>query len=304
MPYITKIYQEEKHPMKTSQYNSSTFPELFISVNKNRMKHYVQNQKVVTYLKPGTEFELEFNNNTNSCWLAKISINGKSISDSGLVLSPNDHVYLERYLDSSKKFKCDTFSIDDVEETRAALQQNGEIVVQFFKETIPLPTTYVYPWPTYPWPVNPWPSDRRQRRGTPWWGPGDDVVYTTCDSNGIKSGTYNNMSMRSAQSKSEVNENFAEASLYRCATLDVGSTKPQSIETTRVEEGGHSNQNFSTVYKQWEQVAFSIKIIQILPLSRKDITAKEINSFRQYCGGCGVKVSSKDIYCYKCGEKL
>jgi hypothetical protein len=284
--------------MKISQTNNVKFPELFISVNRNRIKHYVQDQKIVTYLKPGTEFELEFNNKTDSCWLAKILINDKPISDSGLVLSPGEHTYLERYLDSPKKFKADIYSVDDVAETQTALQQNGKIVVQFFKEIVPTTTTWIYR--PHPWPYSP-----VRRQSTPWWGT-HEITYTSggsVDSDTLKMRTRS--TKMSAQSKG-INESFApDTSVMYCASVDIGNmSSPKTVETARVEEGSHSNQNFNTVYKQWELFPSFAKVIQILPISRKDITSQEINTVRQYCGDCGVKISNKDNYCYKCGAKL
>lgn len=270
--------------MKTSMLSNAKYPDYFISVNKNRIKHYVQGQKIVAFLKSGNEFEMEFSNKTNFTWLAKISINGKEISSSGLVLCPGEHVYLDRYFDSPKKFKFETFEIDDVPETQKALEQNGEIVVQFFKEAIPqitITNTYIPPRRIHPW----------------WWDTREyyssDITYCATMDAGTKTRSVGT-SMKSAGA--------APMSVNCCQQLN--DAAPKSIETGRVGEGNHSNQSFSTVYKNWEVLPSLIRTIQILPASRKDVTSQEISSVRRYCGECGVKVNPKDNYCYKCGEKL
>jgi len=54
-------------------------------------------------LNDGDEFEIElFNPKTNPV-LAKISINGKRISERGIILNPGQRVFLERFLDSPEK---------------------------------------------------------------------------------------------------------------------------------------------------------------------------------------------------------
>jgi hypothetical protein len=76
-----------------------------ITSNKNRIKQYESS----VYLKDGQQFELEIFNPHQFKVLAKISINGKEISQAGLVIRPGQRIYLERYLDIAKKFKFETY---------------------------------------------------------------------------------------------------------------------------------------------------------------------------------------------------
>ena len=65
-----------------------TYPHAHISINRNRVKKY---NDTTIYMVNGTEFEIELDNNTQETWLAKITLNDKLISTSGLVLRPGEH---------------------------------------------------------------------------------------------------------------------------------------------------------------------------------------------------------------------
>ena len=70
----------------------------------NKGRRNVKEGKFV-YLQNGQEFEIELYNPTSEVVMAKIEMNGKSISSSGIVLRPGERVFLERFLDNSNKFK-------------------------------------------------------------------------------------------------------------------------------------------------------------------------------------------------------
>ena len=105
-------------------------PTAFITVRKQRQK---QNGKNV-YLHDRTEFEIELYNPTTDSILAKININNKPISDSGIVLKPGQRVFLERYLDIDRKFLFETYNVSDTETNRRAIEDNGLVKVNFFKK--------------------------------------------------------------------------------------------------------------------------------------------------------------------------
>ena len=60
--------------------------------------------------------------------------NGKEISQAGLVIRPGQRIYLERYLDIAKKFKFETYEVEDSNESKEAIAKNGEVKVEFFYE--------------------------------------------------------------------------------------------------------------------------------------------------------------------------
>lgn len=119
--------------VQTDPYLGKT-PKMHITINRNRVKVY-DGDKV--YLKPDTDFELEFNNPAHGRLLVKIWMNNKLISDSGLILDKNSSNYLERYIDSDRKFNFKTFMVDDVEATEKQRERNGKIRVEFYKERQP-----------------------------------------------------------------------------------------------------------------------------------------------------------------------
>ena len=83
-------------------YPDYTRPEADISINNNRLRKYNGNH---IYLDNGSEFQIELTNKSTLTYLAKIKLNGNYIGDGGIVLRPGEHEYLERYLDTNKKFK-------------------------------------------------------------------------------------------------------------------------------------------------------------------------------------------------------
>jgi hypothetical protein len=80
----------------------------------------------------GTEFEIELDNNTQETWLAKIKFNNKLISNSGLVLRPGEHHFIERFLDENRKFLFETYEVH--KGRKKAISNNGQVEIEFFKE--------------------------------------------------------------------------------------------------------------------------------------------------------------------------
>lgn len=119
--------------MYQQNYNfGSAEPSAFITVRKQRQK---QNGKNV-YLHDRTEFEIELHNPTNESILAKISLNGNRISNSGVVLKPGQRVFLERYLDEDRKFLFETYEVSDSKTNQRAIENNGLVTVEFFNKMV------------------------------------------------------------------------------------------------------------------------------------------------------------------------
>ena len=107
-----------------------------ITKNRNRAKIYGDS----IYLKDGENFEIELFNPSTVRVLAKITINGKQISSSGIVLKPGERVYLERFIDSNNKFVFDTYDVEKSNEALNAIVDNGLIKVEFFEENFSGPS--------------------------------------------------------------------------------------------------------------------------------------------------------------------
>jgi predicted RNA-binding Zn-ribbon protein involved in translation (DUF1610 family) len=235
-------------------------PTAFITVRKQRQK---QNGKNL-YLHNSTEFEIELYNPTTDSILAKININNKPISDSGIVLKPGQRVFLERYLDIDRKFLFETYNVSDTETNRIAIEDNGLVTINFFKKKV----------------------------GDPFTG------YVTLGSNlylnntgGFYTGTsfYNgggSLSLTSGNGLTLINSS---------------NTSNTTIETGRVEIGDKSNQEFDTSYEFFEPYSSWTREWKILPFSQKDKTAKDLI---RKCSKCDTKLKDTFKFCPQCGSQI
>lgn len=216
-------------------------PSAFITVRKQRQK---QNGKNV-YLHDRTEFEIELHNPTNDSILAKISLNGNRISNSGVVLKPGERVFLERYLDEDRKFLFETYEVSDNKTNQRAIENNGLVIVEFFNKM--LFTNY-----------------------------GHLGGYTYLNNQllyGSGSGIVNGNPTI-----------FNTTGLGNSNIIGNTSTSDAKIETGRVEKGDKSDQEFGTSYEMFNTNVSWIKEWKILPFSAKDITTKDLVKRCGGCG--------------------
>jgi len=239
-------------------------PEVHITVKKSRLKLY-ENRNY--YLKDKSNFEIELFNPTSQKVLAKIWLNDKLISASGIVLRAHERVYLERFIDEPKKFQFNTFEVDDVKETKDARERNGLVKVQFFSE-------FHSNWIT---------------TSTPTVLYGNGTTFTTNTSN-----PYTIIGTTSTSTLTTAN--------YINTSAANTSAGPNITETGRVNEGGKSDQDLKSVDGKFSDFSFVGYEFQILPESLKAVTVGDI---RQYCHECGTRIrKSSWKYCPNCGEEL
>lgn len=239
----------------------SAEPSAYIAVNRNRLKHY--GEKV--YLKDGTNFEIEIFNPKPIKILARIYLNNKPISSSGIVIRPGQRVFLERWIDEAKKFLFETYSIEDSIEAKEAIVENGKVRVEFYDETT-LTGPFGYGPITYfagSYLTDSWTSSSPSFGGT--------TVNTAY----------------------QFNCNIGA----NASTPSVGS-----LETGRAEKGDSSNQQFSSdssSYSTWINKRIDL---QILPESQKP---HEIQNIRNYCHNCGSRMKNQNWkFCPTCGTKF
>ena len=131
-------------------------PEAYIGVQKNRKKAYANN---VIYLDNNQEFQIELYNPTSNVLGAEIWLNDALSSTSKLVLKPGERVWIDRYLDTNKKYLFNTYEIKDTKQNQEAIKNNGKVTIKFYKEsnyingiTWTNTTGNFYPqtYPTYP----------------------------------------------------------------------------------------------------------------------------------------------------------
>ena len=213
---------------------NTTTKSAHIAVKNSRLKTYKsQNTNSdVVYLKDGDEFQIELFNPYEYSVLAKIWMNDAIISESGLVLKPGQRVFLERYIDTNNKFVFRTYEVDGTDkEVLNAIKNNGSVKVIYYREKVVQNSGYVVN-------VNPsWRGWNTPNTGTPtpYYG---DISFTTNTSNFVGGSTTTN------------------AAFYSSSTANVSlpgePTRSTSYETGRVEKGSSSNQNFSSVFMEFE----------------------------------------------------
>jgi hypothetical protein len=275
-----------------------TMPIAYIATNRNRLKVYnLQN----LYLRGGQEFQIELFNPLQETVAAKIYLNGKSISNSMIVLKPGERAFLERFIDDNRKFKFDTYEVENSSEAQKAIEKNGLVRVEFFKEQAPaLYTTY-----TYNQPYNPiYTTAGTFYCGTASTGiglTGTGSSTTTNINNASTPTSGNNARLRIASlggdSASLGGDSFVVgggAASYS-ASLD-------SVETGRVESGDASSQSFGTHYGSFYSYPFTYVEYHLMPESHKPV---EVNQLRNYCPGCGNRIrKSSWKFCPGCGATI
>lgn len=273
----------------TQHQSCESNPIAYVSIGRNRSKIYGD----AVYVRDGQEFQLELFNPTNGTIGAKVYLNGKAISDSLIVLRPGERSWLERYLDDNKKFAFNTYNVENSEAAKKAIQENGKIRVEFFRErTQNYTPTVTWNTGTGLWPNQQWPY------GT-----------VTCAS-GI-SGASGSLGLTgSAGSFSTAGSNStytANTASFSCSVGDGALTRSAiadsvPIETGRVEKGGSSDQSFGNYYGNFESWYFTQIEYRLMPESQRPVEMKNI---RQYCSGCGVRIRKASWkFCPSCGAKM
>jgi hypothetical protein len=307
--------------MKQAISAPSTVPTANIAVNKSRLKVYNNAGSLPTYyLQKGQEFMIELANPTTDVVLAKVILNGKAISQGGLVLNPGQRVFLERYLDVAKKFLFDTYEVSGSAEMKAAIANNGDIKVEFYRERQPYFNQYngtiTISNPT-------WTSNLgNYNSGTPANLLRSSSAGQTLGLTGMVNG---NIVNTGASTYSSDIQNCSSTFTSNVPTMDwmsqdmersltdtqpepkrrmksILSLKSKSVETGRVEKGGDSEQELKYVNKSFEYTAFHTVEYKMLPVSQKINTAEDIN-VKVYCTNCGAKLGKTDKFCASCGTK-
>ena len=249
--------------MKTTNNNYAK-----IAKEKSILKEF-SNSKFsrIVYLDDKDEFQIQIFNPEKYTIGVQISLNDVGMSNM-LVLKPGERVWLERYLDTAKKFKFSTYEIDGSEEAQNATEYNGLVKVSFFKEITKRPIIYVSP------DLNISPST---------WSNADLNGSITANLNGSIT-TDLNGSISFGVSSAAATMDCCTTTLYNCKNTlnDVvyettsASFNAKPIETGRIEEGSNSNQKFEYVNNEFQSYPFRTETIKIMPKSTKPVLVNDL----------------------------
>ncbi len=316
--------------MKTQKICGPSVPTANLAVNKGRLTVYNKEGDMPTYyLQKGQEFQIELFNPTKDVILAKIMLNGTSISQGGLVLNPGERIFLDRYIDVAKKFLFDTYEVENTESVKEAIKNNGDFRVEFFKERkYPSIIRYNYPVTTY---------HTHTYTSTPPVFTSAGIYSSEHDKSSISKGILRSLSsdkivgtttnintsnqfLSSASGTMSFSSGVGTDALTSMATdyfIPCRSDEPRTkglkakkgiinesktMETGRVEHGSHSHQTMKTVNKVFDAWYFHTVEYKMLPTSQKVYTSNDI-SVKRYCSECGGKLGKTDKFCSKCGKK-
>jgi hypothetical protein len=240
---------------------ASLNPNAWIVVNnqKDKSKPSDRGRKSIkkgkVYLQDGQEFEIEIFNPLKECVLCDIKFNGSSISKTGLVLRPGQRFYLDCFLDDKKKFIFNTYEVENNDETKEAISNNGLLEVFFYKEEVTK--------------LNNWHEQFNRTiwypHYDPYWFPSRPSVWYSTNVNDV---------LNSSLTNSSANISFNNSSCSYHSNIQ--SYSDDNIQTGRVEKGSISDQKFLEVNMDFQKYYISNTIIQILPESLKPIETKEI----------------------------
>lgn len=258
-----------------------------ITVSRNRLKSYGN----TIYMKSGAQYEIELWNLKTTRVLVNILIDGTLISSNGIVLNPGQRVYLERWIDTPKKFKFTTYEVENTTEAKEAIQHNGLIQVNFHDEQV---KNYYPSWnsnePYYQYMMSYGGTTVNNLYSITPTVPVNFNLSTTTNSatSGLIVGNFSNTSNNF--SSLNINENNLKSS-------DKGS-----LETGRSEAGEKSDQKLDSTVGDFNVWTSKSLTFQLLPESAKPVEADKI---RSYCTECGTRVrSSSWKFCPSCGEKI
>ena len=296
-------------------------PTAYVTTNKSRLKLYditdieSDGPIKVNYLNDKQEFEIELFNPTQKTIAASIAFNGQSESTQKIVINPGQRIFLERYFDTNKKFKFDTYEVAAGDkQVDKAIIKNGLVEIKFYEEYIPFnfdynKTVWNGSWgnnQNYGYPNN-W-NNANTIIGGPHITTGNTFYCQTSDVNFV-GGTITTTEGSGTITMNAAN--FANASFTNTGGVSgisgsVGEQGqpgiPETKETGRVEQGSHSNQKFSNSAKSFSYYAFETVKFRILPASRRNFTKEDVKA---YCTGCGVRQRKDNWkFCPKCGTKF
>lgn len=265
-----------------------------IAIDKCLLKEYGngnENNRTV-YLNDGEEFQIQLFNPYDYTIGAEVSINNEELGNI-IVIRPGQRIWLERYLDSSNKFKFSVYTVENTYEVKEAIKNNGVVNVRFYAEVKKR---------------NNFRSNIYDDNNIVWTYNGDNIKtynygnYNVTCKNGVGDSVSAFTSLTAAVTEEPCvcTASYASTCEPLNASYAINDTK-NSIDTGRVEKGSYSHQKFNNVNIDFSSWAFRTENINLLPTSRKQYTDNDLK--KVYCHECGRKIKGKFKFCPFCGAK-
>ena len=271
-------------------------PTAHVTKRKSRLKVY---GGVNVYMNDGESFEIELHNPKTKMILAKIKLNGKYISNGGIVIKPGQRVFLERFLDSNNKFVFSTYEVKETRPNKDAIAFNGNVEIEFYDEQEVRNLFHLNNRTIYGSGIV---YGSRSNDYIPQFG---TTISTT---GGVTYGTTSLSTFNSSNATytSSVSSDTFRSKFDTSKTLLSGKPnslkkKSNSIETGRIEKGESSDQTFETVSEEFNPYISHKVVYKILPTGSKNT---EISEITNYCSECGTKMKKNYKFCPSCGNKL
>jgi len=323
--------------MKIKKTSGDKKPTANLAINKSRIKKYGKSKTIPSYyLEKGQEFQIELFNPTQGKILTTIKLNNKPISG-GLVIRPGERVFLDRFLDTNKKFLFDTYNVDNTKSAKKAIEPNGDVEIAFFKEVEEIPF-FQHFGSSGTVTLDCFDSDQF---GTTNVGFVDSSsgTYTLGNSTLTTStGGYNqlninedifipvrgesnaasltidgdvnikgdlsvdgNIATRGITLTNEKDQSLKSKNLKgkRRRTTTASNATPTTIETGRVEKGSNSKQDLREASGDFEMMSFHIIKYKLSPKSQKQLTS--VDYYTKHCTNCGGRCKTK--FCAFCGKQ-
>jgi len=266
----------------TSNYYS-ILPKCEILINKQKRKLYGKKKNKV-YLNDGDYIQIHlFNPLTNNIGV-QLELNG-ILEENILILKPGQSLLLDRFIDTKKKIKYNTYYINgNNKDAKKAIEKNGKLVIYFWNEKI---------------------------------------IYNTISNNyWLSGGTNIDWNINYNNYNSTINIPTTDTTLFNTNGMNISNTSyfnsPKLEETGRIEKGEKSNQKFSSTDIELDSIFHTVKY-KLLPYSKlkkkqknlpidNNLTIKTTNTNQRiYCSNplCGYRVRNKNwIFCPICGNEL
>jgi len=205
----------------------------------------------------------------------------------------NSRVFLERFLNESKKFLFETYNVEgNNNEVSNAIAKNGDVVIKFYDE-------YVQPQYYY---TNTGGYNNSFTIGNGTYGP--SVTYTTNNVAGSFTTTDSiiNSCVNTLLSNTSTSNVLTDPGIGYDTKISDSVKQKKSIETGRVEKGSESNQTFTYDNSTFNYYPCAASWWKILPVSQQVVVKEDLKVFCTECGSKRKKDSHK--FCPHCGTKF